>query len=98
MADGILRLGRPIILTMPVTILFALIAMAGQVRAEPTVPHVAAVAVARAQILSAVQVGDPPQANDAKRDPREAPPRRPRERPCPEAEATPCRLFVLDIE
>jgi hypothetical protein len=80
---------------MLVTIFFALVVMPGQVRSDPATPHVTAVAVARAQILSGVRAGPEPQATDKKRENRETP--RPRERPCPEAEATPCRLMVIDM-
>jgi hypothetical protein len=80
---------------MLVTIFFALVVMPGQVRSDPATPHVTTVAVARAQILSGVRAGPVPQTTDKKREDRETP--RPRERPCPEAEATPCRLMVIDM-
>lgn len=82
---------------MTVTIALALALLPGSVRADPASPHVTAVAVARAQILSGVRIEQAPQAAVSKRERREAPLPRPRERPCPEREATPCRLMILDM-
>ncbi len=83
---------------MLVTILLALIVTPGQVRSDPVTPHVTAVAVARAQILSSVRAGPAQQTTETKRETRDTQARRPRERPCPEQEATPCRLLVIDME
>jgi hypothetical protein len=84
-------------LIMLVTIGLALTIVQPSVRAADQGPHVTAVATARAQILSGVRVGPAPPDADTKAERREPPPRRPRERPCPEAEATPCRLMVIDM-
>ncbi len=83
---------------MLVTIALALIVIPGQMRADPVTPHVVAIAQARAQILSSVRVGPAPQPENSKRDTRDKQAPRPRERPCPEQEATPCRLLVIDME
>jgi hypothetical protein len=80
---------------MMVTIVFGLTLLAGSARADPASPHVTTVAVARAQILSGVRIQQASQGADTKQERRETP--RPRERPCPEAEATPCRLMVIDM-
>jgi hypothetical protein len=81
-----------------VTIILASIALAGSVRADSPASHATAVVVARAQIMSGIRVGSEPPPSGAKRDRSEAPPPRPREKPCPEQEATPCRMLVVDME
>jgi hypothetical protein len=83
---------------MPVTIVLASVIISGSVRADLPAPHVTATVVARAQILSGVRVGEVSRTVDPAREIREAPPPKPRERPCPEREATPCRLMVVDME
>jgi hypothetical protein len=58
-------------------------------------PHVTAVATARATIVAGVRVG-PPVRNE--RTPEQQPlVPKPRERPCPENDQTPCRLIVTDL-
>jgi hypothetical protein len=83
---------------MLVTIVSALILLPQQVRSDPATPHVTAVVVARATILEAVRAGPAPLATDGKPEERHGPRKRPRQRPCPEAETTPCRLMVIDME
>jgi hypothetical protein len=79
------------------TMLIALTLFARPVRADGAIPHVATVAVARAQIISGVRVEQVPERINRERQVRETPLPRPRERPCPEREATPCRLMIIDM-
>ena len=82
---------------MSVTIILALALLAGSVHADPATPHVTAVVVARAQIMESVRVGQAALTADAKHERGASPLPRPRERPCPEVEAMPCRLMVIDM-
>lgn len=81
---------------MASTSLIALAAMllTGSVRAHDGQPHVVAVAVARATIVSGVRAGPPPE----RRDRVERVEAKSRERPCPESTKAPCRLIVTDLE
>jgi hypothetical protein len=88
---------RVIMVSMMLTMLAVLAVIGGSVRADDTVPHNAAVAVARAEIISGLRVGPPLQPADPKREARETPLPKPRERPCPEREGTPCRLMIVDM-
>ncbi len=84
---------------MSLTLLLALLVVPSSTRANQDGPHVVAVVTARAQVLSGVRVGDAlPSAVAPSHERRKAVERKPRERPCPEREAVPCRLMVVDIE
>jgi hypothetical protein len=83
-----------------VAMLFTMImagALVGNVRADEVNPRVAAVAVARAEIVSGVRITREMLIRDD-----EAPSRgnrlpKPRERPCPDTHEQPCRMVVVDI-
>ncbi len=83
-----------------VTMLFTMImagALVGNGRADEVNPRVAAVAVARAQIVSGVRITREMLIRDD-----EAPSRgnrlpKPRERPCPDTHEQPCLMVVVDI-
>ena len=66
-------------------------------RAESAAPRVTAVATTRAQIMAGVRIsGEQSDRND------DVPSRltrlpKPRERPCPDTDAQPCRLIVVDM-
>lgn len=83
--------------SMSLTIIFAAALLAGTVRAEDSVPHVAAVAVARAQIVSGVRISREQVELDQDTAARKTRLPKPRERPCPEADEHPCQLFVVDM-
>lgn len=93
---GAQRLARRIMINMLLTI-FMLTALTGPSRANEAAPHVTAVAVARAQIMSGVRIAQQLDSADAEPRNRKTRPPKPRERPCPEANIKPCRLFVTDM-
>jgi hypothetical protein len=94
--DGGQCAGRRMMVKMLLTI-FMLTGLTGPSRANDTAPHAVAVAVARAQIMSGVRISHQFDHADAEPRNRKSRPPKPRERPCPEANITPCRLFVTDM-
>lgn len=86
---------RGIMVNMSIPIVLALFMIPDGVGARGAGPRLSAVAVARAQVVSGVR--NLQEANEARPARRTDPTPRPRERPCPEAARTPCRLFVTDL-
>jgi hypothetical protein len=75
-------------------IALATMLLTGSAGANDAAPRVTAVATARATIVAGIRIG-PPAKDD--RAPEQQPLTKPRERPCPEAGQTPCRLIVTDL-
>jgi hypothetical protein len=83
-----------------VIMLFTMIlagALVGSVRADERNPRATAVAVARAEIVSGVRITREMTIPDDERRVRNNRLPKPRERPCPESDDHPCRLFVVDM-
>ncbi len=88
------RAGRKMVYMASTSLLaVATLILSGSVRANDDAPHVAAVAVARAQILSGVRI-----AQDGRpAEPQTPTAPKPRERPCPDDADTRCRMIVVDM-
>lgn len=86
-----------LIVSMSFTIIVAAALLPGSVRAQDAVPHVTAVAVARAQVVSGVRISREQMELDQESAARKTRLPKPRERPCPETDEHPCRLIVVDM-
>lgn len=83
--------------SMMFTILSALVILPGSGRTETTTPRVTAVVTARAQIVSGVRLSRERVIVDTDTPSRTTRLPKPRERPCPDADAPPCRMIVVDM-
>jgi hypothetical protein len=91
-----LAVGRGIVVSMWLTI-FVLTTLTGPLHANEAAPRAVAVAVARAQIISGVRIAQDRALADSEPRHRKSRSPKPRERPCPDANITPCQLFVTDM-
>lgn len=82
--------------TMMVAMIMAA-ALVGNVRADEVNPRMAAVAVARAEIVSGVRITREMLISDSNMPSRSNRLPKPRERPCPDTDERPCRMVVVDI-
>lgn len=94
---SIARRNGVFMLSMAFIIILALIVAGGPVRADDSASHVTAVAVAKAQIVSGIRITRDHLQTDIEMPTRNARLPKPRERPCPEVDEHPCRLFVVDM-
>ena len=88
---------RAFMVSMKFTIIVGLAMMPNPMRADDAMPHVTAVAVAKAQIMSGIRIDRDYLQADNERPLRGNRLPKPRERPCPEADTHPCRLIVVDM-
>lgn len=94
---SISRKFRAFMVTMSFTVILALALLPETVGADNAAPHVTAVAVARATIVSGVRISREQLALDEDSSSRNPRLPKPRERPCPEADERPCREIVVDM-
>ena len=72
-------------------------ALIGSVHAHEASPRATAVAVARAEIMSGVRITREMMMPEAEKPSRTNRMPKPRERPCPDHDAYPCRMIVIDL-
>lgn len=94
---SISRKRRAFMVSMSFIIILALAVLPATARADDAAPHVTAVAVARARIVSGVRISHEQLALDQDVRSRNMRLPKPRERACPEADEHPCRLIVVDM-
>ena len=85
-------------LAMLLTTLLALAILSGSIRAEENAPHVASVAVARAHIVSGVQISHDRVVVAEVAGTQPMPVAKWREAPCPEVADQTCKLLIFDMQ